>query len=452
MIHAAIGELHAAKEDLKSFKKKAGQDPAVEYIEGRLNDWETFHSNAKIRLAQATQLDVDDIESKNYAEDTLSMPVDGDSPDDTPSNEGTQIIMDCYLLEIIEETATSRGQNIFDNLAVTLTPGGFTSFNGLMKGSGVPNLQNGGANTAGAVGQTTGFKSNQAVPSSDVSVAAPVFTPGTLAPNLLSAGSISGRVFSMGLSWAGLTYNLNIANAVQARTELVSRPSLMTFLRKQSVFFSGTELVQGLTGQYGGTLVKYPIGVTLIVTPESLEEDLVTLSITLEGSFLTAPSSDTSLSNTVQVSKSRVNTVAKMRLGETLMLSGIYQRQETYRKQGFPGLQDIPLMQYFFSNEITATDMSSLVYMITPRSPDLVKTAVNRAMTRQSAQESLKELINRNPNWYDSTPNLVPVFNMMRTQPTIFYEFRTGDLLAPSWGWEPTMTNKLTELESFLFF
>ena len=465
MILAATGEKDAARESFAKFKKAAGADPAVEHVEARLSDWENFYNSSYLKLAQGTQEDaqgtqdgaqgtqedLNNIQSTNYAEDTLNMPVDV-TPSDADPVEGTQIIMDCYLLEIIEETATSKGQNIFDNLAVTLTPGGFTSFSGALKGSGVlePNAQ--GFNSAGQVAQSTGFKANQAVPSTDVAVQTPTFTSGTVSPDLISRGSISGRVFSMGLTWAGLTYYLNIANAIESRTELVSRPSLMTFLRKQSIFFSGTELVQGLTGQYGGTLVKYPIGVTLIVTPESLEGDLVTLNITLEGSFLQTPSVQPSLSNTVQVSKSRVNTVAKMRLGETLMLSGIYQRSELYSKQGFPGLQDIPLMQYFFSNEQTATQMSSLVYMITPRSPDLVKSAVNRAATRYSGQESLKELVNRNQNWYEGSPNLVSILSLFREHPTAYYEFRTGDIVSPSWGWEPTMTDKLSSLEGFIYF
>lgn len=444
MIYAALGKQEDAEKYFTIFKKKVGEDPEVDHVAARLMDWKVFYNTPKIIPAQAqtTEKTLGAIESANYTEPTL---------DQTPeaagmSAEGPQVIMDCYLLQIIENTQTSKGQNIFDNLAVTLTPGGFTSFSGLLKGTAVPTSP---ASTGGTVEQGTGFKSNEAViPGQGLVPGA--FSSGTLGPTLASAGSISGHVFSMGLTWAGLTYNLNIANAVQQRSELISRPSLMTFLKKQSVFFSGQELVVGLTGQYGGTLVKYPIGITLIVTPESLVGDLLTLNITIEGSvILTA---DPNLQQTVNVEKSRVNTVAKVRLGETLMLSGIYRRQEVYSKEGFPGLQDIPLVQYFFSNEQTSSQHSSIVYMITPRSPDLVKSAINRAMSRDAHQAHLMELISRNPDWYNSSPNLVPVFNQFAKQPSVYYEFRTGDLLSSSWGWEPSMNQKLDELESFLYY
>jgi len=352
--------------------------------------------------------------------------------------------MDCYLLRITEETQTTKGQNLFDGLAVTLTPGGFTAFNAFLKGSAAPIAQ---ASTGGAPSSATGFKANQAQGFGE----APAFSSGTLSPALNSTGSLSGRVFSLGLTWAGLTYNLNIANALQARTELVSRPSLMTFIKKQSTFFSGSELATGLTGQYGGTLVKYPIGVTLIITPESLQEDLLTLSISIEGSIL--GTSDPNLFNaTVQILKSRVNTVAKVRLGETLMLSGIYERTETYSKSGFPGLQDIPIMQYFFSTEQTASSHSSIVYLITPRSPDLVKNAISRAMVRNGHPDNLRELMSRTPDWFNPAPNLVPTFAHFSRDPSIYYEFRTGDLIPPSWGWEPTIESKLSQLENFLYF
>lgn len=400
-----------------------------------------------------------DIDTKNEGSKVLDAPLPAGDTDDGSSETGgghktfangaePQIVIDCYVLRISEDAITSKGQNILENLAVTLTPGGYSMFKGSYYGSGAPSA--GQANLSSfnnvTVNADQGFKANQ----DNNAGAASNFVPSTTQYVFDNKGSISGRVFTAGLTWAGLTYSLNIANAIDNRTEVVSRPSLMTFLKKSSVFFAGQELVNGFTGQYGGTLVKYPVGTTLEITPESLQGDVVSLTIGVEGSLLTSPNPN--LTQTVQVAKTRVDTFVKLRLGETLMLGGIYERQEVSSKNGFPGLQDIPVLQYFFSNESTLSSRSSIVIMLTPRSPDAVKAAVERAMTRGANSAHLNELQGRNPDWFGTHPNLVSVFRYLSLNPVIYYEFRSGDILPPSWGWEPSIATKLEQLKSFLYF
>ncbi|MBS0272270.1 MAG: hypothetical protein JSR85_06450 [Proteobacteria bacterium] len=400
-----------------------------------------------------------DIDTKSEASKVLESPLPtGDTNDSSDEvekskktsteNDEQQIVIDCYVLRISEDAITSKGNNILENLAVTLTPGGYSMFKGSFYGSGAP-----GANQPNlaqfnnvTVNADQGFKANQ----DNNAGANAAFNPSTTQYVFDNKGSISGRVFTAGLTWAGLTYSLNIANAIDNRTEVVSRPSLMTFLKKSSVFFAGQELVNGFTGQYGGTLVKYPVGTTLEITPESLQGDIVSLTIGVEGSLLTSPNPN--LTQTVQVAKTRVDTFVKLRLGETLMLGGIYERQEVSSKNGFPGLQDVPVLQYFFSNESTLSSRSSIVIMLTPRSPDAVKAAVERAMTRGANTEHLNELQGRNPDWFGTHPNLVSVFRYLSLNPVIYYEFRSGDILPPSWGWEPSLNTKLQQLASFLYF
>jgi len=379
----------------------------------------------------------------------LSAPEDGDTPapGEAPSARGPQVVIDCYLLRITEDAVTSKGNNILENLAVTLNPGGFSKFKGSMFGSGAGGKIADFTNTNVTSVADSGFNANQPVAAG---AAAAAFTPSQTTVNLLNGGSVSGQVFAAGITWAGLTYSLNIANAIDMRTEVVSRPSLTTFLNKPSVFFSGEELINGFTGQYGGTLVKYPVGVTLEVTPESLEGDLLTLQIGIEGSLLTAP--DPNLTQTVQVAKTRVDTYAKIHLGETLILGGLYERIDLMSKNGFPGLQEIPVLQYFFSNESTLSDRKSIVFMLTPRSPDAVKSAVMRAMSREAVEGYLSELISRTPDWFSTHTNMEAIFQYLAMDPVIYYEFRSGDILPPSWGWESSLEDKLRSLSSFLYF
>lgn len=512
MIYAALGEFNTAKKHLEAFKKKAINDPAVDHLAGRLQDWESLYNSGRIQLATATSSTptpnsgaagsskspsagpntggsgeegssegdssggessgTDDsssegasaIDAPTFAKKVLDMPLsegmesdgdteekaDGDTEEKAAAHD-PQIVIDCYILRITEQAITSKGNNILENLAVTLTPGGYLGFKGSAWGSG---LGHGVRGDTVAVTADKGFSPNQANLAAGVSTgagAASSFSPSSTAIAFQNAGSISGRVFTAGLTWAGLTYSLNIANAIDNRTEVVSRPSLMTFLKKPSVFFSGQELVNGFTGQYGGTLTKYPVGTTLEITPESLQGDLLSLTIGVEGSLLTTPNPNL-LTQTIQIGKTRVDTFVKLRLGETLMLGGIFERQELSAKSGFPGLQDVPILQYFFSNETTSSARSSIVIMLTPRSPNAVKVAVDRAMTRQKIPHHVTELVSRNPNWFSTHPNLVSIFRYLNQDPVIYYEFRSGDVLPPSWGWEPPLRTKLAQLSSFLYF
>ena len=134
------------------------------------------------------------------------------------------------------------------------------------------------------------------------------------------------------------------------------------------------------------------------------------------------------------------------------MLGGLYKRIELQGNSGVPGLRDLPVVQYFFANETTASTRDSVALLITPRSPDVVKSAVSRAMAQESVRPNVKELVVRNPDWFHPRPNAVNIFNYLNLDPTIYYEFRTGDILPPSWGYEPALSDKLAELASFLYF
>lgn len=488
MIYAALGDFPAARKHFDVFQEKAGEDPAVEYVARRFDDWESLYKSGRIRLAAAqtpstsggtttggTSTDDGGGDVQSTAEEGESGQVDAPgtyseakqvtelpfATSDTSSaappgklapGQSPQIIIDCYMLSITETASTTKGNNILENLAVTFNPGEYTRFKGSLWGKGSGPVFPGGVNSNIQNVSNSGYKAfANPQHSTNTSNGAPsALTPSETTIGLTNRGSVSGQIFTAGISWAGLTYNLNIANAVDQRTEVVSRPSLMTFLNKPSVFFSGRELASGLVGQFSGTIVRYPVGVTLQITPQALEADMVTLDIAIEGSIIADPDPD--LQATVDTQKTRIDTFAKVRLGETLMLGGIYERAAIFNKSGFPGLQDIPIVQYFFSKEQTQSGRRSIVFMLTPRSPDAVKAHVDRAMTREAIEPHVNELVVRNPDWFNTHSNMVEIFQFLSRDPIVYYEFRSGDILPPSWGWEIPLNEKLQQLASFLYF
>src|SRR5204862_5632091 len=72
---------------------------------------------------------------------------------------------------------------------------------------------------------------------------------------------------------AGILYTLNIANATETNDEVIARPTLVVLDRQPSQFFSGANISIALAGQYGGSVVEKPIGVSLSVTPTFIDDD-----------------------------------------------------------------------------------------------------------------------------------------------------------------------------------
>lgn len=217
------------------------------------------------------------------------------------------VILDCFLLRVSEETATTKGSNILNNFSVNLTP-----------------------------------------QSADYNV---VKTGG---------GTTLTQTFERNITWSTIQYNLNIANAVDKRIEVIARPTLSTYEKKKSTFFSGSTLRGGISGTTGGSIGEVQTGITLEVTPLEVQEDknkTLLDDISLEGSILSStpqPGSVSIANQTFQIAKTKATTTLKLKFGETGMLGGIYERVIRQDKDGVPLLQDIPFLQYLFPQETTS--------------------------------------------------------------------------------------------------
>ena len=469
MIYAALGDFQNAEKYFKIFQENVGEDPEVETVAARFNDWQQLYKGGRFKLAAGpggpggpggapggpgtTTGSVVDLPPQGPLPGGPGGP--GGAPGEIvaveppPEPVKQQIICDVYMVEIHEEAASSKGSNILTNLAVTLSPGSYMKFNGEASGSGFrpanPATTSSNGDTA-----TAGASVGSGITSTGPGSLSTAISGGTVSNNINNAGSFAGYVFARGITWAGLTYSLNIANASDSRIELISRPTMLTHLNKETRFFSGVELANVSSGSVGSNLSRYQIGVQVTVLPQTLVGDLVTMEVALETS--NSNQLNPNLKETVQVGKTRLETTVRMRLGETILLGGLYKRTELQQKSGFPGLMDMPLVQYFFANETTDSIRDSVALLITPRSPDVVRSAVSRAMAQESVRPNVNELVVRNPDWFHPRPNAVNIFNYLNLDPTIYYEFRTGDILPPSWGYEPALSDKLAELASFLYF
>lgn len=197
------------------------------------------------------------------------------------------------------------------------------------------------------------------------------------------------------------------------------------------------------------------MGIELVVTPTAYdpETDTVTLDIRMYGSLQNQenPPADVTKSF-AQFSVSRVYTTVNMKMGETIMLGGIQTRTDQQDKTGFPGLQDIPGVQYLFSNESTSSERKVVSFLITPRmAADAKKlTQIHLAKDNTKDRPILSELELRNKDWFVAPmPNWVMHYRMMDG---LYRDFRTGDVPTIDWDQTDSLEEQLESLRTFFYY
>ena len=156
---------------------------------------------------------------------------------------------------------------------------------------------------------------------------------------------------NLGGATGALAYSLNIANAGNDWNQVLARPTLVALDRQPSTFFSGNSLSTTVQGAFsGGTLVEHPAGISLSVTPTFVDDQQVLLSVRVARSYFVNGSD--LRGDTIIKSRNAVSANVLMKMGETLILSGLTERQLNESKYGVPLLKDIPVLQYLFSTEM----------------------------------------------------------------------------------------------------
>jgi len=249
-----------------------------------------------------------------------------------------------------------------------------------------------------------------------------------------------------------IAYSLNIANAVERRNEVLARPSLVALDRQPSTFFSGSQLKVALATQFANVSAELPTGVGLSVTPTFIDDDTLLMAVHVQRSFLETGQFD--LSKTVQSSKTDATVNVRMKIGDTLVISGLNERETTASSNGVPVLKDLPLVQYFFNHAETSNFIRSLLVLLTPRraaTGDQLpgSTAIaNGASTDPSANS--REAEKRHENG-PPVPNLDTILLDLGDN-DLAREFRSGDLRLEDWQRPPFLDRTLKQIIDFLHY
>ncbi len=440
LIYAALGEQEQANLYVARYSTLDISTRHKKHLERRVHDWENLHKSGRL-VAQA-DLEVDTVNgdkeekktttttTKGAAEEEVVTEGEEEEEDAAEAEEEIEkkiktapeekkkegqiiwdetregmIVVDAVIMRISETGTTRKGNNIMTNFRMNLTPGDFTR-----------TREKSDDGRGGGITRTSGYSVTQ------------------------------------GLSFGVIEYALDIANSRDQYAEIIGRPSLTATIGQEAKFTSGRDRKVLAEGQFGGNLTSTPIGTTLRVKVIKYEGDFITLMVELIGSSTEQGAAFGNNTTSFEINKDYVKTVVKVRAGETIMLAGITQRELSTSKSGVPILQNIPLIQYFFSEEVSTSERKSVMYILTPRSYSATIKTTKRFFARGQEfgnRPKLTELELRHKDWYDPSINNTLILTHLGK---VYNEFRTGDLNKIKWGHSDQVDKQLASIANFMYF
>lgn len=426
-VYAACGDF-ATAERMQSELEKLNVDPAdVERTNQRLTQWKDFYrtsDESPLRLAAAfsiTNRDAppDTSTPPTYTPPPALSPTPSDLAPPSPAdiqppglaNEGAlgmerngspgMVLVDVVMVSTQETITTSKGVNLLD--ALTLQLG---------------------------------------------SVSAPAFS------KTFDSSSGMGNVITRTVTIPALAYSLNIANASSATNEVLARPTLAAIEGQPSEFFAGTNLNAGVVSTSSlGSVSVIPVdkrfGVKLAITPTFLADGMIQLKVDAQRTFLNADTNNAGFSYRLDIAETTTNANVVMKPGDTLMLSGLSEKQTSRTRSGVPVLQDVPVVQYLFSNKRDIDFQRSVLILITPRQSVYSAKAAQNTSTGES--ESLDALRERMGFSAKTPANIEAILNHLAT--TGFYrQFRQGDVALERWDRSRTTGDRLRQALGFIYY
>jgi pilus assembly protein CpaC len=433
-VYASCGNFEQA-DRMRTMLTNAGGDGAdAERVDKRLNQWKSFYQQQGNRLVKASlksEADPADMRPERLAQAfslpklggrpaTISTPDPVEAAPEAPSapvapatpradagRDGPRMVLiDVVLLSTQELASTSKGVNLLSALTLQL-----------------------GAGTGPAYSYVTNASNSNGGP----------YTTST--------------AITRAVTIPALSYSLNIANANSSVNEVLARPTLAAMEGLPSEFFSGTNLSAGVvsTSTQGGTTIvplDKRFGIKLAVTPMFLPQGQVQLKVEAQRTSLSATADNPKVAYQIEIAETNANANVVMNLGDTLVLSGLSEKTSTSTRDGVPGLQDVPLVQYLFSNNKTNEIQRSVLILVTPRAPVQVAEADRSVDATAHGMKALREKFGLSA----SIPsNVEAIMNQLKPG-DFFREFRQGDVSMERWDRMRTTGDRLREALGFLYY
>lgn len=197
----------------------------------------------------------------------------------------------------------------------------------------------------------------------------------SLASRVSGSNNISSRfneVYQGGITQV-LTINNQLAAAIQALQEkkqvrTLAEPTLTLLSGEQGSFLAGGEIPIAFVGGQGQVSIEYKeFGIRLNLLPTVTDDGKIQMQVAPEVSSLDqANGVSTNSVNVPAFISRRMNTTLLVEPGQSFVLAGLYNQQDTDSMSRFPGLGSIPILGSFFRNTWDSRTKSEMVVVIRP--------------------------------------------------------------------------------------
>ncbi len=412
-VYAACGEFDKSVSQRDYFKLGATEEQLA-WIDQRVGNWRAFHKSRSDGGVNGPSTRPAAMVKTQFAPGGAAQPApglaNGPAAEARSSGETRMVLVDVVMVRTEDSVSTTKGVNLLSALSLQF-----------------------GSTSAAAFSRTFSQSSD----------------------------GESSTMLTRAITIPALAYSLNIANANSNLNEVLARPTLAALEGLRSEFFSGTVLnaavVSGGSGLSGSAVsIEKRYGVKLTVLPQILTNGMIKLSIDASRTFLKPPSSDIGFTYKLEISEILANANVVMRMGDTLILGGLSEKETTTNRDGVPGLQDLPVAQYLFSKQSKTDYQKSVLILITPRPANYTwLSEESKAEFARNPDDpftpSLDVLRARYSDWFKPYPNLASVFHHLNAA-DLYREFRTGDVTLESWDRTNSTSSRLKQALGFLYY
>jgi general secretion pathway protein D len=187
-------------------------------------------------------------------------------------------------------------------------------------------------------------------------------------------GSAATIVSHQGLQWSTPNpFAVATLRGTSGNTNLLANPKIRARNREKAKIMLGeklpvftSNLVAGTGGGASTTVTYLDVGLKLDIEPQVHD---VTMKIALEVSTVTArvdgPAG--SGSSAYQVGTRQATTTLRLKDGETQILAGLINDDESRSSAGIPGLHDLPIAGRLFGTTKDEHNKTEIVLLVTPR-------------------------------------------------------------------------------------
>ena len=255
-----------------------------------------------------------------------------------------------------------------------------------------------------------------------------------------------------------IAYSLNIFSSGDSHAEVIARPTLIALDRIGSTFFSGSKISVPVSGQWNSSLQTIDIGISLSVTPTFIDDETMLLAVKTGRSFV-EPTQAGNFTQSVSTSSNTVTASALLRFGETMVLSGLRERQVSSTASGVPVLNQVPIIQYLFNRKVENDYSKHILVLLTPRRPSKLQELLSDAERHRQEVERIGQrgilpteaaaAIGRHDEAYKS--NLRAIAAKMGLN-KYYQEFKTGDLSPRRFYPAGTLNRILTDIRQALYY